>query len=84
MTLQSLAMAALIGGTFWQIGTGQESRAKRLPVLFFCTVGAWLACHMAERPAQAAPLCLSQPVMHRNRPVRLAVLVLFMGIPYCR
>ena len=47
MVLQSLAMAALIGGTFFQIGDGQESRSKRLPVLFFCTVGGrkhlWLA-----------------------------------------
>lgn len=36
--LQSIAMAALIGGVFFQIGTTQESTAKRLPVLFFCTI----------------------------------------------
>jgi ATP-binding cassette subfamily G (WHITE) protein 2 len=36
--LQSLAMAALIGGVFFQIGTTQASTAKRLPVLFFCCI----------------------------------------------
>lgn len=35
---QSLAMAALIGGVFFQIGTTQASTAKRLPVLFFCCI----------------------------------------------
>ncbi|KAL4440224.1 hypothetical protein ABPG75_003225 [Micractinium tetrahymenae] len=36
--LQSMFMAALIGGVFFQIGTTQSSTAKRLPVLFFCTI----------------------------------------------
>ncbi|PSC67254.1 ABC transporter G family [Micractinium conductrix] len=36
--LQSLVMATLIGGVFFQIGTNQTSTAKRLPVLFFCTI----------------------------------------------
>lgn len=40
--MQSMVMAVLIGGTFFQIGDDQESRVKRLPVLFFCTVGAQL------------------------------------------
>ncbi|KAL4427313.1 hypothetical protein ABPG77_003222 [Micractinium sp. CCAP 211/92] len=36
--LQSMSMAALIGGVFFQIGTTQSSTAKRLPVLFFCAI----------------------------------------------
>lgn len=36
--MQSVGMAALIGGVFFQIGTTQSSLAKRLPVLFFCTI----------------------------------------------
>ncbi|KAI7840440.1 hypothetical protein COHA_005866 [Chlorella ohadii] len=36
--VQSMLIAALIGGVFFQIGTTQTSVAKRLPVLFFCTI----------------------------------------------
>lgn len=36
--LQSCVIAALIGGVFFQIGTTQVSVAKRLPLLFFCTI----------------------------------------------
>lgn len=36
--IQSMLIAALIGGVFFQIGTTQTSLAKRLPVLFFCTI----------------------------------------------
>jgi ATP-binding cassette subfamily G (WHITE) protein 2 len=45
--LQSLAMAALIGGVFFQIGTTQASTAKRLPVLFFCCINQGIFGAMA-------------------------------------
>lgn len=35
---QSIVMALLIGGVFFQIGTSQASTIKRQPVLFFCVV----------------------------------------------
>lgn len=35
---QSVVMALLIGGVFFQIGTSQASTIKRQPVLFFCVV----------------------------------------------
>ncbi|GAB4814284.1 hypothetical protein N2152v2_001330 [Parachlorella kessleri] len=38
LLLQSMAMAALIGSVFFQIGTSQVSITKRQPVLFFCTI----------------------------------------------
>ncbi|KAI8892150.1 hypothetical protein BC833DRAFT_570403, partial [Globomyces pollinis-pini] len=38
LLIQNIVIAGLIGGVFWQIGTGQDSAVKRSPALFFTVI----------------------------------------------
>ncbi|KAJ3083977.1 hypothetical protein HK102_000810 [Quaeritorhiza haematococci] len=45
--LQNLLLAILIGFVFFQIGDGQPSVIRRLPVLFFCTINQGIFSSLA-------------------------------------